>query len=116
MSSVYDPVYVLIAAAYLHDAGMVASDREKEEILKSDSWKAWTSGTAGGAKRWAEVQAFREGDEPSDKAVRDFRNRLQSSEVFAQKLKNIIVSQKSDKLDGEDAVSYEIDCVFKPEL
>jgi hypothetical protein len=30
--------YVISAAAYLHDAGMVASDREKVEILGTEAW------------------------------------------------------------------------------
>jgi len=51
-----------------------------------------------------------------EKDVRDFRDRLQSSPVLASKLKNIIVSQKADVLDGKDVIAYEIDCVFTPQL
>src|SRR5437879_3511886 len=43
--------YIVIAAAYLHDAGMVVSDQEKSEILDSEDWKKWTTGEGGGAKR-----------------------------------------------------------------
>src|SRR5438552_7756161 len=64
--------YVLIAAAYLHDAGMVASDSEKQEILRSDAWRDWTSDGGGGAKRWREIQDFREGSVPLDGNVRNF--------------------------------------------
>src|SRR5437868_3305386 len=32
--------YILIAAAYLHDAGMVVSEGEKQAILSSDEWRA----------------------------------------------------------------------------
>ncbi|MHC4570931.1 MAG: hypothetical protein ACYS0C_02485 [Planctomycetota bacterium] len=52
----------------------------------------------------------------SDKAVRDFRNRLRFSTLLGPKLEDIRVSQKSDKLEGQDVASYEIDCIFKPEL
>jgi hypothetical protein len=49
-------------------------------------------------------------------AVREFRNRLWASSVLGPKLENIGVSQKSAKVEKEDVVSYEIDCVFKPEM
>src|ERR1041384_590657 len=31
--------YALIIAAFLHDAGMVASDEEKSRLLAADEWK-----------------------------------------------------------------------------
>ncbi len=36
-------VYVLIAAAYLHDSGMVASPAEKTKLLQSGEWGCWTT-------------------------------------------------------------------------
>ena len=51
-----------------------------------------------------------------DKAIRDFRDRLRSSESFGTKLENIRVSQKLDTLEGQDVVSYQIECIFKPGL
>jgi len=50
-----------------------------------------------------------------DRAVRDFRNSLRSSSLLGPKLEDIRVSQKSDTLEGQRVVSYEIDCIFKPE-
>ena len=35
---------------------------------------------------------------------------------FAPKLEDIIISQKSDTFEGQEVVSYDIDCIFKPEL
>jgi len=52
----------------------------------------------------------------SDKAVKEFMERLRYSASFAPKLEEIGVSQESDTLEGQNVVSYEIDCVFKPEL
>jgi len=49
-----------------------------------------------------------------DDAVRDFRDRLHASAFLGPKLEKIGVSQKSEVLDGQDVVSYEISCVFKP--
>ncbi len=52
----------------------------------------------------------------NDEAVKDFMDRLRSSVSLAPNLENIKVSQKSGTLDGQSVVSYEIDCIFKPEL
>jgi hypothetical protein len=52
----------------------------------------------------------------NDKAVKDFKDRLRLSSLLASKLEDIVVSQKTDTFEGEDVVSYDIDCVFKPEL
>ena len=51
-----------------------------------------------------------------DKEVRDFSNRLRSSTPLGPKLEDIRVSQGVDTLQGQDVVSYEIDCIFKPDL
>jgi hypothetical protein len=48
--------------------------------------------------------------------VREFRDRLRLSKVLGPRLQDIIVAQKPDKLDGQDVVSYEINCLFRPGL
>lgn len=48
-------------------------------------------------------------------AVREFRDRLWASPLLGPKLENIKVSQKSARIEDKDVISYEIDCVFKPE-
>ena len=52
----------------------------------------------------------------NDEAVRDFRDRLRASDFLGPRIENIGVSQKSEKLDDQDVVSYEISCVLKPGL
>jgi molecular chaperone HtpG len=64
--------YILVASAYLHDAGMVTSDKEKMEILDSREWREWTSGTGGGAKRWNEIQQFKARTDVADQPTRIF--------------------------------------------
>ena len=49
----------------------------------------------------------------SDEAVRDFRDRLRSSEFLGPRLENIGVSQKSETRNDQEVVSYEISCVLK---
>ncbi len=51
-----------------------------------------------------------------DKAVRDFQDRLRSSDFLGPRLENITVSQESDNLEGWEIIVYEIDCVFKAGL
>ena len=51
-----------------------------------------------------------------DKAVRDFRDRLRFSALLEPRLEDIKVSQWVGTLDGQDVISYEIDCIFKPGL
>jgi len=52
----------------------------------------------------------------SDRKVRDFRDSLRSSALLGPMLEDIRVSQRFDTREGRDAISYEIDCVFKPGL
>jgi Tfp pilus assembly protein PilN len=49
-----------------------------------------------------------------DEAVRDFRDRIRDSAFLGPKLENIGVSQKTETLEGQNVVSYEISCVLKP--
>jgi len=52
-----------------------------------------------------------------DKAVRDFRDRLRFSTFLGPKLYGPIkVSKRSDTLEDQDVVSYEIECILKPRL
>lgn len=76
--------YIVIAAAYLHDAGMVTSDKEKTEILESGEWKEWVAGAGGGAERWAAIQNLRRGTEPSDEALRSFLADVQTRFLLAE--------------------------------
>jgi molecular chaperone HtpG len=76
--------YILIASAYLHDSGMVSSDKEKVNILSSDEWKRWTSESGGGAKRWQEIQELRDGQGPPDEMIRYFLADLQTRFLVAE--------------------------------
>jgi molecular chaperone HtpG len=75
--------YILAAAAYLHDAGMVTSDRQKKEILESSEWKAWTS-DGSGARRLKEIDTFRTGSSPTDPQIRNFLADVQTRFLIAE--------------------------------
>lgn len=51
----------------------------------------------------------------NDKVVKDFKDRLRLSSLLATKLEDIVISQKVDTFEGQEVVSYDIDCIFKPE-
>lgn len=51
-----------------------------------------------------------------DEAVRGFQARLRTSLFLGPRLENITVSQESGKQDGQDIITYQIDCIFKPGL
>jgi hypothetical protein len=76
--------YILVAAAYLHDAGMVTSDKEKGEILSSEAWNKWTTGEGGGAIRWSEIQKLRNENKISDATTRNFLADVQTRFLVAE--------------------------------
>jgi hypothetical protein len=51
-----------------------------------------------------------------EQSIRDFQDSLRSSAVFSPRLDNINVSQEVDTFKGQDVVSYQINCAFKPGL
>jgi molecular chaperone HtpG len=81
-------LYVLAAAAFFHDAGMVASDSEKRRIIESPDWKSWIT-TGGGAKRWAEIQSLRAGGVPADEPTRNFLADVQMRFLIAEFIRRI---------------------------
>jgi hypothetical protein len=52
----------------------------------------------------------------NDKAVKEFKDRLRLSSLLAPKIEDIVISQRTETLDGREVASYDIDCIFKPEL
>jgi Tfp pilus assembly protein PilN len=49
----------------------------------------------------------------SYEAVKDFQDRLRASTLLGPRLEDITVSQKIDRLNGQNVTSYQINCVFK---
>ena len=76
--------YVAAAAAYLHDAGMVSSDKEKADLLQSKAWTEWVTGAGGAAERWAAIQNFRKGSEPPNDGLRNFLADVQTRFLLAE--------------------------------
>jgi molecular chaperone HtpG len=76
-------VYILVASAYLHDIGMVISEKEKIELLKSSEWAKWTEENEAGHNRWVQIKEFRDGEKPSDSALRNFLADLQTRFLLA---------------------------------
>ena len=51
-----------------------------------------------------------------DQKIKDFRASLRKSPLLGPMIEYITVSQGFDKLDNQDVISYEVDCVLKPVL
>jgi hypothetical protein len=95
--------------------GLEVKERSvKRKIPKADDPKIMIDVTVPARILQMNVSARPESD--SDKEVKDFRERLLVSALLGPKLEDIRVSQEFDMLEGKDVVSYEIDCLFKPEL
>lgn len=95
--------YILVAAAYLHDAGMVASDSEKEQILKEDGWRRWTSGDGDATERWRNIQEFRTGHEPANEDIRNFIADLETRHLIAEYVRRVHHERSGDVIRDHQA-------------
>jgi len=50
----------------------------------------------------------------SEKEIRDFSERLRSSSQLGPRLENIRIAQGVGKINEEEVITYQIDCIFKP--
>jgi molecular chaperone HtpG len=83
--------YIVGAAAYLHDAGMVVSETEKRALLESEGWSAWLLET----KRhedWDAIQGIRSGTNPAAPGnvtarhfIADLKTRYLLAEYFRER-------------------------------
>jgi hypothetical protein len=81
--------YILCASAYLHDAGMVVSEKEKAEILASNDWRQFVANGSPAGKRWKEIESFRGGKIPEDVGVRNFLADVQTRFLVAEFVRRI---------------------------
>jgi molecular chaperone HtpG len=95
--------YIVVAAAYLHDAGMVISDEEKRRILESAEWQRWTADDPGVAFRLAEIEALRTGDDPPQHEVRNFLADRQIRFLIAEFVRRTHHARASDLLREHQA-------------
>ena len=76
--------YILVASAYLHDAGMTVSDAEKTSILQSAEWREWVE-NGGGAVRFREISDFRASKEGNvNETTRNFLADVQLRFLIAE--------------------------------
>jgi hypothetical protein len=66
--------------------------------------------------RALEIRVCGEDGHAASRAVRRFQDSLRSSATLGHWLDALTVSQESQTLDGQDVVSYELNCVFKPAI
>ena len=110
--------YILIIASYLHDSGMVTSDKEKTIILGSEEWKKFISEGEAGQKRWNLINEFIK-NPPKDieKTQIDFLANIQIRYLLSdfirrthpERVTNVII-QNEAQLSG---FSFESPVLFK---
>jgi molecular chaperone HtpG len=76
--------YVMLAGAYLHDAGMVVSDQEKANFLSSLEFQQWIEQNESRSRRWQLIEAFRIGQQPPDAPARNFLADVQVRFLIAE--------------------------------
>jgi hypothetical protein len=83
--------YIVGAAAYLHDAGMVVSETEKRALLESDGWSSWLLDTER-QEDWAEIIGIRCGTSqaapdnvPARHFIADLKTRYLLAEYFRER-------------------------------
>jgi hypothetical protein len=110
---------VLVTVVENMPRSMVLTDLEakqrsaKRKITREDNTKAEVSVPV----RTLRISVSGYPDYDCDRAVRDFADRLRLSTVLGPRLEEIRVSKQDfGKLEDKNAVSYDIDCIFKPEL
>lgn len=99
--------YILAAAAFLHDAGMVASDKEKAEILESRAWKEFVSEGGPGAKQWNAIIEFRKSN--SQQATGDFLANIQIRYLIAQFIRKHHHERTANLILGGEAIFGDLD-------
>ena len=65
-------IFILLASAYLHDSGMVASDSEKLEIIRSPDWRRWIHDQRTREEELAEIEQLRTAPSSYEEDVRNF--------------------------------------------
>jgi hypothetical protein len=91
--------------------------------IREDNVKRKIPAQAGGSETVAivpikilQINARESSELGYGRSIRDFQDRLRSSDLLGPRLDNINVSQEVDTFRGRDVVAYQINCAFKPEL
>ncbi len=77
-------LYILIASAYLHDAGMVVADAEKALLMQTGEWRAFIDVDGAGRSRWREIEKLRSRRSSSQPEVSHFLADVQLRFLLAE--------------------------------
>lgn len=76
-------VYIICVSALLHDSGMVVSEEEKAEIVKSDEWIGWVR-SDGPSKHWLLIQSMRHDAERTKDSQLHFKADILTRHLIAE--------------------------------
>jgi len=83
----------------------IPSEDNPEEMVEVD-----------GVERTLKMRVSGLPEQNCDEEVRDFMDKIRFSEKFGAKIQNITVSQEFEQVNDENIISYQIDCIFKPQI
>ena len=84
----------------------------RREVPLKDNPKATTEITV--PVRALQIGVCGYDEQSAYRAVRAFQDRLRAAPLLGPRIDTVTVSQESQVLDGEQVVSYELNCAFKP--
>jgi hypothetical protein len=90
--------------------------KPKDDKKNKDDKKAKVETVKSIPARTLEIVLTGNSKSDCEAAVKDFSHKLRYSKLFGDKIEDIKITQEMGSLDGQDAVSYIINCVFKPGL
>ena len=91
--------YVIVAAAFLHDSGMVVAEREKLTVLSSPEWNAWIA-DGGGSARWTAIRDLRVDQQLPSDAIRNYLADLQTRHLIAEFVRSQHAARASFVIDS----------------
>lgn len=77
-------VYILLAASYLHDIGMVVAPQDMRDIVASPEWHRWIMSDQRSSKKWDEINQLRQGSTPPNPAVRNLLADIHTRYLMAE--------------------------------
>ena len=105
-SVVINSVEVKQASVRKKAAVNTAGDKDKKDSKKTE---------ASTLVRTLKLKVSGNPNSDFDHEVKAFRDRLRASKSIGPKLEDVVIaSQGNDTVDGQEVVSYDIDCIFKP--
>ena len=114
----WTPILIEIVKSMPDSMLLTGIDVKEDTVKKKVSSKNKDGGTVDAIVpvRILQIDARENSGFGHGQSIRDFQDSLRASAEFSSRLDNINISQGVDTSKGQDVVSYQINCAFKPGL